>query len=200
MTKSQKRITTITLMWVAVLYPLLTVISARNWSLDDTIIYNLFPIFGVLAFTILWLHVISGVFEERLKELINFDLYVRRTAWIVFVGIIMHPLLALFAFDFSFWNIFDVYGRLPIFLAITAWFLLITYDIGRLLQQKEFFVLHWRKILFISTIGIILSFFHSILIGGDLQVGPLRVLWIFYGSTAILASIYNFGIKSYLRH
>lgn len=195
MTYKQKKYISISLMWLAVLYPLATVISARKWALDDTLVYNLFPIFGVLSFTILWLHVISGVFEEGLRKLINFDLYVRRTAWIIFASIIMHPLLALFTFDFSLWNIIDVYGRWPIVLAVTAWLLLITYDIGRLLHEKDFFARHWRKVLFISTVGIIFSFFHSIWIGGDLQEGPLRILWIFYGVTAILATIYNFGIK-----
>lgn len=193
MTHSQKRYTAITLIWAAVAYPLLTVIFARTWALDETLLYNLFPIFGVMAFTILWLHVISGVFERDLRKLINFDLYVRRTAWIVFVSIIMHPLLALFSFDFDLWGIIDVYGTWPIRLAVTGWLLLITYDIARLLHKKEFFRRHWRKILFISTIGIILAFFHSIWIGSDLQSGPLRFLWIFYGVTAILATIYNFG-------
>jgi len=194
MTHKSQKIFVVTVMWLVVLVPLEIVISNRASVFADDLLNNLFPLFGILSFTILWLHVISGVFEEKLRTLFNFDLYVKHTAQVVFISILAHPLLLFLAYDLDLLGIIGVYGSWPIRLGVTAWLLLITYDVGRLLQKREFFSRHWRKILFISTIGIIVAFFHSFTIGGDLQEGPLRALWIIYGVTAILATIKNFGL------
>jgi hypothetical protein len=52
--------------------------------------------------------------------------------------------------------------------------------------------------LLISTIGFILTFFHSLEVGHELQSGILRNIWIFYGTTGIMATFYTYGIKKYL--
>ena len=180
---------------LAVLYPLWVVGNNTNWSLDSSFVLNLFPLFGILAFTLLWLHVISGVFEPWLRQYIDFDRFVQNTSLLIFVSIILHPLLLLIPVGFNFTLIFT-YGKFYIWLAIIGWLLLITYDIGKFLKKKyNFFVRNWTKILLISNVGFVLTFFHSLSIGGNLQSGPLRIVWIFYGITAILGIIYTYGIK-----
>ena len=180
---------------LAVLYPLWVVGNNTNWSLDSSFVLNLFPLFGILAFTLLWLHVISGVFEPWLRQYIDFDRFVQNTSLLIFVSIILHPLLLLIPVGFNFTLIFT-YGKFYIWLAIIGWLLLITYDIGKFLKKKyNFFVRNWTNILLISNVGFILTFFHSLSIGDNLQTGPLRIVWIFYGITAILGIIYTYGIK-----
>lgn len=186
--------------YAAILYPLSVRISRLSWDLSSTrILFNLFPFFGLLAFSILWLHVMSGVFEPFLRKYIDLDRFVRITAMIVLVALIAHPLLLFFAVDFNLDAVFS-YGKNYIFLGLIGWMLLITYDIGKLLQKKyNFFVRHWNKILLTSTIGFLLIFFHSISLGSDLQSGALRVVWIFYGVTAILGTIYIYGVKRFMK-
>ncbi len=185
--------------YLAVLYPLWMRFKNLNWAFDfDLILANLFPMFGLAAFAILWLHVMSAVFEPWLRKNFDFDKFVRWTSILVFIFIILHPLFLLITYDFSFNNIFLSYGAKYIWLAIIGWLLLITYDIGKAFQKHDFFVRHWRKILLISTIGFLLTFFHSLNLGSDLQSGPLRIIWIIYGATAILATIYVYGIKKFL--
>ena len=180
---------------LAVLYPLWVVGRNINWSLSTSFVFTLFPLFGILAFTLLWLHVVSGVFEPWLRQYIDFYRFVQNTSLLIFISIILHPLLLLIPAGFNFNQVFT-YGRFYIWLAIIGWLLLITYDIGKLLKKKyNFFTKNWRKILLISNIGFLLTFFHSLSIGDDLQSGPLRTVWIFYGATAILATIYTYGIK-----
>src|SRR3989344_5438175 len=111
----------IAFMYAAVLYPLWVRLSRSQWSFDSTrILFNLFPLFGLAAFSILWLHVMSGVFEPFLRKYIDLDTFVRNTAMIVFICLIAHPLLLLFAVDFNFGTIFS-YGKNYILLGIVGW-------------------------------------------------------------------------------
>lgn len=181
--------------YMAVLYPLWIRISGLSWAFDATLLLNLFPLFGLAAFSLLWLHAISGVFEPWLRKNFNFDRFVHATATLILVCIIAHPLLLLISLNFSFGKIFLFGDADDIWLAIIGWALLITYDVGKALKKHNFFVRNWNKILLISTIGFLLTFFHSIGIGSDLQSGLLRTIWIFYGVTAILATIYTYGVK-----
>jgi hypothetical protein len=174
-------------------YPLWISLSKINWTLNATLLTNMFPAFGILAFTLLWLHAISGVFEPWLRKQIDFDRFVHITSIIILVSIILHPLLLLIMMGSTFAQI--IYGGKFIWLGIIGWLLLITYDIGKYLNKYNFFVRHWNKILVISTIGFLLTFFHSLNLGSDLQTNPLRSIWIFYGITAIIATIYTYGIK-----
>lgn len=187
--------------YLAVGYPLWVRYAEISWSLDlDSILYNLFPGFGLLAFSLLWLHSISGVFEPWLRNNFNFDRFVYQTAILIFISIIAHPLLLLMLIDFKFEQLFSSASVFYIRLGLIGWLLLITYDIGKILKRKyEFFVHHWHNILLISTIGFLVTFFHSLWIGSDLQAGPLRLIWIFYGVTAILATIYTYGYKRLLK-
>lgn len=182
--------------YAAGLYPIFIVASSTDWAFNSTFLVNLFPLFGLLAFSLLWLHAISGVFEPWLRKYIDFDSYVHATANLILVSIILHPLLLLIALKFSFISFWLAGPALYIWLAVIGWLLLIIYDITKPLKKKYgFFVRHWNSILLISTIGFLLIFFHSLGIGDDLQQGPLRIVWIFYGVTAILATIYTYGIK-----
>ena len=182
---------------LAVLAPIVTHIINVDWA-NSSLMQAIFPIFGLLAFTLLWLHAMSGVFEEWLRERFDFDFFVHWTSIVILFSIILHPLFLLIIAKF---DILGIYNANPkaMLLAFIGLPLLLTYDIGKLLKTKKFFPARWNAILMISTIGFILIFFHSLQIGSDLQSGFLRKLWIFYGVTAILATIYTYGIKKLLR-
>ncbi len=185
---------------LAVLYPLSVNIGNMSWALDLSLIFNLFPLFGLLAFTLLWLHAVSGAFEPWLRKYINFDRFVQNTSILIFISIILHPLLLLIPVGFNFNQVFT-YGEKYIWLAIIGWLLLITYDIAKFLKSKyDFFVKNWTNILIISNIGFLMTFFHSLGVGDDLQSGLLRTVWIFYGLTAIVAIAYTYGIRKYRKN
>ncbi len=184
--------------WLAVGYPLWMRIKTLHWAFDGALLSNLFPLFGILAFTLLWLHSISGVFEPFLRKHINFDRFVHITSILILISIILHPLLLLVTFNFNVSNVFLVYGVKYILIGMVGWILLIIYDIGKALKKYNFFAVHWNQILIISNVGFLLTFFHSLYLGSDLQSGMLRAVWIFYGITAIIAIIYTYGIKKLL--
>jgi len=178
---------------LAVITPILAHIRNVSWG-ESSLTQAIFPIFGLLAFTLLWLHAISGAFEEWLRERFNFDAFVHWTALTILVSILLHPLLLLILIKFQVMMLFQG-PSLAIWLGIIGLALLLTYDIGKLLKKRQFFEKNWRAILIISNIGFILTFFHSFMLGSDLQTGFMRYLWAFYGTTAILALIYTYVIK-----
>jgi len=184
--------------WLAVLYPLWVRANSLTWAFDQTLLPNLFPLFGLATVSLLWLHSISGVFEPWLRANFDFDKFVNVTASMILVCIIAHPLLLLIIMNFKLSDIYLIYGTTYITLGIIAWLLLIIYDITKPLKKHHhFFAKHWNAILLISNIGFLLSFLHSLNLGSDLQTGPLRYIWIFYGITATLAIIYTYGVKRF---
>jgi hypothetical protein len=181
---------------VAVLVPVGVHIINAPWE-NSSLIAAVFPIFGLLAFTLLWLHAISGAFEGWLRERFNFDTFVHWTATIILVSILLHPILLLILLKGNIAMILS--GGLPIWLGLIGLVLLLTYDIGKALKKYEFFTKNWNWILIISNIGFVLTLFHSLKIGSDLQSGFMRSLWIFYGVTAIAALVYTYGVKRFIK-
>jgi len=116
---------------------------------------------------------------------------------LIFVSILLHPILLLANSGFDFGDIFNYGDSDDIWLGIIGLILLITYDIGKSLKRYNFFTRNWNNILLISTIGFLLIFPYSLGLGSDLQSGVPRVIWIFYGITALLATIYTYGIKRF---
>lgn len=184
--------------YLVVLCPLWIRYEYISWTPNiNSILQNIFPGLGLLAFSMLWLHCIAGALEPWLRKYIDFDKYVHGTSAIILTCIILHPLLLLVILGFDIvqlWS-FGKYVRI----GMIGWLLLITYDIGRALKGRyNFFVRNWTSILFISMVGFLFTFFHSINLGTDLQSGVLRNIWIFYGITAIISVIYTYGIKKLL--
>jgi hypothetical protein len=179
---------------LAFFYPLFVRVGNTNWEQGD-MAAKLFPLFGLAAFALLWLHVVGAGLQWWLKKYVDFEGFVHRTSPLILTLILLHPLLLFITFGFSVKGILLSYGLLYILLAVIGWLLLLTYDIGRAFKAREFFIRHWNKVLILSTIGFFLTFFHSLGIGGDLQHGPLRFVWIFYGVTAFASAFYAYVIK-----
>jgi hypothetical protein len=190
---------------LATLYPLFARYSTASTLSDDGLLLTLFPYLGLIAFVLMWLHVVGSVFQTWLERHINFQAFTDYSSIIVLICIVLHPLLLFLHLGLNRLGDVFLYGpALYIWLGIIAWCTLIIYDIGKLakfLARSQFFYRHWNKILLISTIGFLIAFFHSLGLGSDLQsFGPLRLLWIFYGITGILATIYTYGIKRFIEH
>src|SRR3989344_789063 len=122
--------------FLAVGYPLFVRTTNLQWSFDHTILaLNIFPLFGLTAFSLLWLHALSGVFEPWLRQYINFDRFVHYTSLIILASIILHPLLLFLSLEFRILDVFSYYDATYIWLAIIGWILIITYDIGKALRK-----------------------------------------------------------------
>jgi hypothetical protein len=145
----------------------------------------------------LWLHIVGAGLEGWLRKHVDFEAFVERTSYLIFILMLLHPILALVTYDFDIYVLGGEYGVWFVRLGVVGLALLLVYDVGRALRNKAFFIRHWQKVLIVSTIGFFVIFYHSLSIGSDLQSGFLRILWIFYGVSAALSFIYAYFIKGY---
>jgi hypothetical protein len=160
---------------------------------------EIFPIFGLIAFVLLWTHTILGVFEPWLHTRWPrlFDGYVHWSAVTILVCIILHPLLLLIALNFSLADVLAINSPYVLF-GVIGWCLLIIYDITKPFRRYNFIARNWTNILIISNIGFVFTFFHSLHVSGDFDIGFMHWLWIFLGVTAIASLIWTYGIRKML--
>lgn len=182
---------------LAVGYPISVWFNSANLVWDKIVLFDIFPVLGLIGFSLMWLHIVAGAFRKRLSNYFDFSTFIHISSTVVLLMLILHPAVFLLALAVNNWgSVFSYIGNEReyfIWIAIVAWVIFILYDVFKKFKTRKFFVKHWTLMRFISTLGFFLILVHSLGIGRDLQTGPLRSVWIFYGVTAGLATIYNYG-------
>lgn len=176
--------------------PLYSWFQYTNLSWGTSLFGTLFPAFGLLAFTIMYLHIIGRPFASHLEDILPWASLERGSSYIVLILIILHPVFRLIYYIGEKIPILPTGAlALPIYLGFLGFAMLITYDIGRAFIRSAFVTRHWNAIDIISTLGFFVIFFHSLALGSTLQTQPLRSIWIFYGLTGMVAFFYSFVIQ-----
>ncbi len=159
-------------------------------SLGEVSIYQFFPVFGLIAFSLMWSHYIAAalrVHTELDKEVLH-D-YFEATSAIVLFAILLHPGLI----SWQLWK--DGFGLPPgseltyvgpmlaayIIIAIISLCVFLVYELRRIFADRPW----WKYVSFASDGAMILIFFHALKLGGLLQKGWFQKLWWFYGVTLI---------------
>lgn len=184
----------------AVLFPLFVWFRGANLAGNPAVLLEIFPAFGLLAFATMWLHIVGAPFRTRLEKYFDFGKFVSISSKVVLVSLILHPLLAFVALRLadSPIGVLELAGpgnSYLIWIAILAWVIFIGYDIAKPFKNRDFFVRHWSVVRLASTLAFFLVLVHSLGLGRDLQIGPLRYVWIFYGLTAAAATVLTYFFK-----
>lgn len=168
------------------------------WQIYNS--YQLFPIFGMLAFTLMWGHYIASVIRQLFgleKEVLKS--YFEITSGMVLVFILMHPgLLA--------WQLWRDEGLLPpgselnyagpalkgyILLAMVSLVVFLAYEFYRKFGDRPW----WKYIAFMTDLAMVAVLIHALKVGSHLQQGNLRNLWVFYGVTLVVSLGYIYYKK-----
>jgi hypothetical protein len=156
---------------------------------------------GLLAFPIMWLHIVAGPFRKQLDALFpRYHQWIRFSSLVVLAAILLHPLLMFLGLQkLTGKTPLEIYAAaaLPVWAAIVGWFMLITYDIARPFKKRIVGTRIWYWVTLVATTGWFLILYHSLMLGSHLQRGPLRALWFFFGITAAAAAIHEFLIKPF---
>lgn len=162
--------------------------------------YGLFPLFGLMAFGLMWTHYIGGSLKRYTGFANDSHLlasYRRVTGTIVLALILLHPAL-LYMGLFQ-----DGYGLPPLsaynaYAALAAQFALVLGSIGLvtfLLFELEPWLKNkrwWRLVKYANMVAMLLIFLHALLIGYDLVTGWFRFFWIILGWILVMSFIYNY--------
>ena len=186
--------------FVVVGYPLSVWYSNAHFAPDASLLITLFPAFGLSAFTIMYLHLIGRPFAAWLDGYVSFARFERVSSYLVLVSIILHPLLRTIALVIRGISLWPSLGtELAITLGGLGFILLISYDLGKTFQHSTFVTRHWGRIDVASTLGFYVIWVHSLLLGSEVQMGFLHSLWIFYGVSAAVASLYVFVYRPFTK-
>lgn len=159
--------------------------------------YTLFPLFGLLAFSLMWTHYIG----DALRRYFNLPDWILKThfqitSYIVLFCILMHP----FLLEFQLYvdglglppqSLFEVYPslleRLAILAGVVALTCFLVFELHRLYKEQSWWkYVEWANI---AAMGLIL--WHGFTLGGELRSPWFQAVWATYAVTFVLAVTYT---------
>ncbi len=158
-----------------------------------------FPIFGLIAFTLIWSQIMLGAFMRPLSNyfpnIFNFHIIQGLTA-LTFA--ILHPLFLLIAHLPNWLDIFNNRTLVPpgrlvyVTYGKVGFLLLILGVLAGLLRKWPPVQRYWHWIHLVNYLVFFFILVHSVGVEGDLILSPiLQSLWFFFFVTVIIAIIYR---------
>lgn len=173
--------------------------ASNEWHLAHLSLYQIFPVLGLLAFSIMWSQYMIEAAKNLKPSLPDIRTFFTRTSWAVLVLILLHPGLLIFQ------RFRDGYGLPPgsytsYVAPMQKWIVLLgsmSLMIFIAFEFKKFFEKHhvWHIVQILNDIAIVAIFYHGLRLGTQLQQGWFQYVWYFYGLTLLLALGYKYYLK-----
>lgn len=167
------------------------------WPDDEITAYTLFPIFGLIAFSLMWTHYIGGALRRYLglnKTVLRRQFLI--TSYIVLFCILVHPALL----DIQLYrdglglpieSLPAVYSKaseqVAILAGATALLCFLFYELHRFLSEKTW----WKYVEWANVAAMGLILWHGFVLGGAFNTDWFQVLWLFYTLSFIASVIYS---------
>jgi hypothetical protein len=174
--------------------------QSNSWQLSHLSLYQVFPVLGLLAFSIMWSQYILEAIKNIRPTLPDIKTFFTRTSWAVLVLILLHPGLLIFQ------RFRDGYGLPPssytsYVAPMQKWVVLLgsmSLMIFIAFEFKKFFEKHhlWGAVQILNDIAIVAIFYHGLRLGTQLQQGWFQYVWYFYGITLLAALGYKYYLKA----
>jgi len=160
--------------------------------------YELFPLFGLLAFIFMWTHFVSGAVLRLVGAAPGtLRTFFSVTSWLVLAFILLHPGIFVFALwadglglpPASYLSVYvDLGARIALFLGSFGLVAFLAYELRRRYKKATW----WRFVEYANVAAMFAIFFHALTLGGEVASGWFRVVWIGYGITLAVAIGYNY--------
>jgi hypothetical protein len=169
--------------------------QSYGWEIPRLSTYVIFPLFGLVAFSLMWSHYIASVVRQQMGvEKPVLSNYFEVTSLIVLAAICLHPGLLV-------WQLWrdgeglppgSVYAfvvpsmRWLATIGIVSLLIFLAFEFRRIFDKKPW----WRFVGYATDVAMLLIFYHGLQLGGLLTNGWFRIVWIFYGITLVLSLAY----------
>jgi hypothetical protein len=158
--------------------------------------YTLFPLFGLLAFSLMWAHYVASVARQISggdKSQLSF--YFESTSLVVLIAIFVHPGLLIYQLYR------DGFGLPPqsylqhyvapgmkwvALLGTVSFFVFLSYELRRWYGNRSW----WKFVSYATDIAILAVFYHGLKLGRQLQSGWFQNVWYVYGVILAACLIY----------
>lgn len=159
--------------------------------------YTLFPIFGLTAFSLMWIHYVSGALRRYLDlPADTLRLHFQITSYLVLLFILIHPTLLetqlyLDGFGLPPESLLAAYvsttQRVAILAGVTALVTFLFFELHRFFKAKSW----WKYVEWANISAMLLILWHGFTLGGALREPWFQLVWIFYAVTFVLAVAYS---------
>lgn len=185
---------------------LLVAITIAHWAsfrLADGVLgrYELFPILGLTAFTLMWFHYTLHPVKRWLKADDDaLKTYFTVTSWIVLAFILLHPGIFVFTLwldglglpPTSYLTLYPVpLDRIALLCGTLGLLAFLAFEFHRKYKEKSW----WKYVEYANIAAMFAIFFHALTLGGEVASGWFRVLWFTYGIILALVIAYNYYHK-----
>lgn len=161
-------------------------------------LYEIFPLLGLAAFSLMWSHYIVGAVRRGLSLEAGVNrTYLRVTGFLVLLLILLHPGLLIFQLNQDGFGLppasyLEVYSepamKFAIMLGTISLLLFLAFELKRRFHNHSW----WRFIEYAQVLAMLLIFYHGLSLGRELSEGWYRVVWYSYGVTLLLSVGYTY--------
>ncbi len=160
--------------------------------------YILFPLFGLLAFSLMWTHYIIGATRRYVgvpKQAV--ERYFKITGGIVLASILLHPTLLIYqlwrdGFGLPPKSYLENYvapgGKIAVLLGSMSFVIFLSFELKKKFGKKTW----WKLVDYAQVVAMVAIFYHALTLGGALSVDWFRALWFFYGVSFVIAVSYSY--------
>ena len=179
-----------------VLLALVAWATARSHAAVPVTVFDIFPVFGLLAFSLMWAGFVSGALARYLGvRASGKDMYVTLSMGIVLALIILHPGLLWYelwheGFGLPPVSYLTVYSSqvAAVLMGSVSLCIFLAFELRRWFGKRRW----WRYVGYAQYLAMVLIFFHALALGGELGTTWFRIVWYFYGMAFIAAAGYNY--------
>jgi hypothetical protein len=172
--------------------------SSYKWQLGHLTTYQLFPVLGLIAFSLMWSHYIASVARDLMKlpraVLVS---YFNWTSYVVLAAICLHPGLLIYQ------RFRDGYGTPPhsyesyvapglgwvTVLGSACLLVFLCYEFRRRFANRSW----WRFVNYAVDLAMLGILYHGLRLGDQLQHGWLKTVWYIYGITLLACLVYTYS-------
>ncbi len=158
-----------------------------SWQISNASLYSLFPLFGLVAFSVMWAHYAVDFIDRFVKIKIT-DAYLNVTRFIVLFALLMHPGLLAFAqwrvgagWPPLSWLHFVEPGLVwAVIVGIVAWLSFLAFELHWWFRQKPWF----KWIVLANSLAMIAVVVHVLFVAAP--YGWFLYYWYFLGVSMLI--------------
>ena len=171
----------------------------NDWGLTHPSLYKIFPLFGLMAFSLLLSqYIILALIRFTRADIERVQPYFEVSGFLVLWCIMLHPGLLVW----QLWR--DGLGLPPesylrnyvppdlgwvAMLGTVSFLIFFAYEFKRVFGERSW----WRWIVYLSDVAMLAVFYHGFRLGDQLQGGWYRPVWLVYGILLLASLLYIRG-------
>ncbi len=170
-----------------------------GWQLSSISAYSLFPVLGLVAFSIMWSHYVVSAIRTFVNPAIDLHDFFKWTGYAVLVLILLHPGILIYQ------RFRDGFGLPPgsyqsyvapgmawlTLLGSVSLLAFLAFELKRWFDKKSW----WKYVLYLNEAAMLAIFYHGLQLGTQTHIAWFRNIWWFYGISLIAVLIYSHIVR-----